>query len=228
MKISSNLKLGYTTGGSSRGARRRGLAGSGRIRCQHSACLSRKQSFCAFSKNIDNHSFDYFPRNTCRIKNTFRVGSERRAEHLGKVGQDWVPTELSAQETKGFRSLQGIEETCLQPTSRSTNKQNPMSTEGVTKSAVDHCFISGLSPGHKARLVIGCQTMEQHLFVSFNPFHARHVRGPKNKNKRIPIYTDGETKPLVKNWIIICLSTCGKAFFLVGCRPIERRFFGLL
>ena len=123
MKISSNLKLGYTTGGSSRGARRRGLAGSGRIRCQHSACLSRKQSFCAFSKNIDNHSFDYFPRNTCRIKNTFRVGSERRAEQLGKFGQDWVPTKLFVQETKLYRCLQGVEETTLQHPSRSTNKQ---------------------------------------------------------------------------------------------------------
>ena len=55
-----------------------------------------------------------------------RVGSERPAERPGGVGQDWVPTELFAQETKVHRSLQGIEETSLQRLSRSTNKRNPM------------------------------------------------------------------------------------------------------
>ena len=40
-----------------------------------------------------------------------RVGSERPAERPGEVGQDWVATELFAQETKVHRTLQGIEET---------------------------------------------------------------------------------------------------------------------
>ena len=55
-----------------------------------------------------------------------RVGSERPAERPGGVGQDWVPTELFAQETKVHRSPQAIEETSLQRLSRSTNKRNPM------------------------------------------------------------------------------------------------------
>ena len=55
-----------------------------------------------------------------------RVGSERPAERPGGVGQDWVPTELFAQETKVHRSLQGIEEPSLQRLSRSTNRRNPM------------------------------------------------------------------------------------------------------
>ena len=55
-----------------------------------------------------------------------RVGSERPAERPGEVGQDWVPTELIAQETKVYHSLQGIEKTSLQRLSRSTNMRNPM------------------------------------------------------------------------------------------------------
>ena len=55
-----------------------------------------------------------------------RVGSGRPAKRPGGVGQDWVPTELFAQETKVHRTLQGIEETSLQRFSRSTNKRNPM------------------------------------------------------------------------------------------------------
>ena len=39
-----------------------------------------------------------------------RVASERPAERPGGVGQDWVPTESFAQETKVHRSLQGTEE----------------------------------------------------------------------------------------------------------------------
>ena len=53
-----------------------------------------------------------------------RVRSERPAERPGGVGQDWVPTELFAQETKVPCTLQGIEETSLQRFSRSTNKRN--------------------------------------------------------------------------------------------------------
>ena len=55
-----------------------------------------------------------------------RVGSGRPAERPGGVGQDWVPTELFAQEAKVPCTLQGIEETSLQRLSRSTNKRNPM------------------------------------------------------------------------------------------------------
>ena len=55
-----------------------------------------------------------------------RVGSGRPAERPSGVGQDWVPTQLFAQETNVYHILQGIEETSLQRLSRSTNKRNPM------------------------------------------------------------------------------------------------------
>ena len=55
-----------------------------------------------------------------------RVGSGRPAERPGGVGQDRVPTELFAQKTKVYRTLQQIVEMSLQRLSRSTNKRNPM------------------------------------------------------------------------------------------------------
>ena len=55
-----------------------------------------------------------------------RVGSGRTAGWRGGVGQDWVPTEMFAQETSLPRTLQSIEETSLERLSRSTNKRNPM------------------------------------------------------------------------------------------------------
>ena len=55
-----------------------------------------------------------------------RVGSGRPAGRPGGVGQDWVPTELFAQETKVPCTPQGIEKTLLERLSRSTSKRNPM------------------------------------------------------------------------------------------------------
>ena len=55
-----------------------------------------------------------------------RVGSGRMAGWRGGVGQDWMPTELFAQETSHPRTLQSIEDTSPERLSRSTNKQNPI------------------------------------------------------------------------------------------------------
>ena len=55
-----------------------------------------------------------------------RVGSGRLAVRPGWVGQDWVPTELFAQDTRVPRTLQGIEETSAEHLPRSTNNRNPM------------------------------------------------------------------------------------------------------
>ena len=49
-------------------------------------------------------------------------------------------------------------------------------TDGGTKPAVDPRFIRGLSPGRKALFVPGCRPVERRLFVSVNPFYARHVQ----------------------------------------------------
>ena len=68
------------------------------------------------------------------------VGMERTGGWPGGVGQDWMPTELFAQETSLPRTLQSIEDTSPCPP-RSTNKRNPMQTDGGTKPAVDNRFI---------------------------------------------------------------------------------------
>ena len=44
-----------------------------------------------------------------------------------------------------------------------------------TKSAVDKRFVSDLSPGRDALFVARCTLVDRRLFVSVNPFHARHV-----------------------------------------------------
>ena len=45
-----------------------------------------------------------------------------------------------------------------------------------TKSPVDKRFVSDLSPGRETLFVPGCRPVGRRLFVSVNPFHARHVR----------------------------------------------------
>ena len=53
-----------------------------------------------------------------------RVGSERPVQRPGGVGQDWVPIELFAQETKVKSYLEGIEETSLEHLPRDKSKLN--------------------------------------------------------------------------------------------------------
>ena len=55
-----------------------------------------------------------------------RVGSGRTAGWRGEFGQDWMPTELFAQETSLPRTAQSTEETSLERFSRSTNERNPI------------------------------------------------------------------------------------------------------
>ena len=54
-----------------------------------------------------------------------RVGTKRTAGWRGGVRQDWMPTEMFAQETSLPRTLQSIEDTSPR-LPRSTNKRNPM------------------------------------------------------------------------------------------------------
>ena len=49
-------------------------------------------------------------------------------------------------------------------------------TDRGTKPAVDNRLITDLSPVREALFVPGCRPVERRLFVSVNPFHARHVR----------------------------------------------------
>ena len=108
-----------------------------------------------------------------------RVGSGRTAGRRGGAGQNGTPTEQFAQKTSVARTLQGIEYTSSERFSRSTNKRNPMLTDGGTQRAVDERLISGLSAGQEALFVPGCWPVDRHIFVFVNLFHARHVREPK-------------------------------------------------
>ena len=134
----SNPKPGHTTGGSGRGARRGGRARSIRIGCQQN-CSPRKQRFLVPPKASKKRRLKVSPEARtseilCKFKlvesktRTYhgRVGSERPAERSSEVGQDSVPTELFARETKVHRTFRGIEERSLQRLSRNTNKRNPM------------------------------------------------------------------------------------------------------
>ena len=107
-----------------------------------------------------------------------RGGLERPAGQPEEVGQDWLPTELFAQEKTVHRSLQGFEETCKDSQEartseilcKPTTEQNQRLTRCL--STVYHRFISG-----KRSVFVPCfRPVERRLFISINPFHARHVR----------------------------------------------------
>ena len=55
-----------------------------------------------------------------------------------------------------------------------TKEQNQRLTRG--RRPVHPRFIRGLSARREALFVSGCRPLERRLFVSVNPFHARHVR----------------------------------------------------
>ena len=93
----SSPKPGHTTGGSRRGARRDGRAGSGRtIRQQN--CSPREQSFLAISKVSKTHRLNISPDPqireilcTCRIQNpdlpwAGQVAASGRAAGRGRAG----------------------------------------------------------------------------------------------------------------------------------------------
>ena len=111
----SNPKPGHTTGGSGRGARRGGGAGSGRIGCQQN-CPPRRRASLAPPK----------------------ASKTRRLN---------IPPEARTSEIL-FKPM---------------GEQNPRLTRG-------------LSPGRGALFLPGCWTVDRRLFVSANPFHAKHVR----------------------------------------------------
>ena len=104
-------------------------------------------------------------------------GSGRSARRSGRA----VSGKIGCQQNysprgKKFTIFEEIAETSPLRLSRSTNKRNSMLTDGGTKSAVDQRFISGLSPGRKARFVPGCRKVGRRFYASVNPSHARHVR----------------------------------------------------
>ena len=134
MMCMSSPKPAYATGGSPRDARRRVAGARSRRIGSKQSCSPRGQSFLLFSKASKTRSLSVSPeaRSTAILckpvqskTRTYhgRVGSERPAERPGGFGQDCVPTELFAQETKVHRSFHSIEEHSLQRLPRNTNKR---------------------------------------------------------------------------------------------------------
>ena len=143
-----------------------------------------RSALCSWLSTSETTPFGLYPPFSCKAypgTRTYheRVGSERPAERPGEVGQDWVPTELFAQKTKVYRSLQGIEETTLLrfPEARTseilckpTEERNHRLTRGL--SPVDPRFISEV----RSALCSWLPTSGTTPFFVGNPFHARHIR----------------------------------------------------
>ena len=113
-----------------------------------------------------------------------RVGSGRTARWRGGIGQDWLPTELFAQETSLPRTLHSIEDTSPENLPRRTNKRNPMYTDGGTKRAVDPQLTRGSSPvdprfitGTRSALSSWLLTSVQTLFYLCKPFSCKACSG---------------------------------------------------
>ena len=86
---------------------------------------------------------------TCRTQNPDipRAGRVRAAHGgvagRGGAGQGGTQTDRFAQDTTVPRTRQGMVHTCPERFLRSTNKRNPMKTDGGTKLVFDPRFISG-------------------------------------------------------------------------------------
>ena len=92
------------------------------------------------------------------------VGSKRRtAGPRGGIDQNGSPTERFAQGTIS-RTLQGIENTCPERLSRSTNKRNRIQTDGETQRALD-------APDDGRSSFLAADQWTDAFFVSVNPLH---------------------------------------------------------
>ena len=87
----------------------------------------------------------------------------------------------SAPETTLSLALQRIENTVLNVPSKARTVYFVLKTDGGTKRAVDQRFIRGLSAvdqrdEKRSSYLAAEQCTDAYVFVSVNPFHARHVR----------------------------------------------------
>ena len=99
---------------------------------------------------------------------------------MGKIGcqRNYSPRKqkstVPSKKTKKCRFNVSPEARTSEILFKPTEEQNHRLTRGL--SPVYHRFITGLSAGQEALFVPGCRPVERRLFVSVNPFHARHVR----------------------------------------------------
>ena len=101
-------------------------------------------------------------------------GSGRSARRSGRAGSDKIgcQQDYSPRKQKSIVPSKASKKRCfnVSPEARTSEipcKQMEERNDRLTR---------GLSRGREALFVPGCRPVEQRLFVSVNPFHARHVR----------------------------------------------------
>ena len=111
-----------------------------------------------------------------------RVGSARRRAD-GGAGRRWAKQGADISVALEANSPSGPPAHCRQLFRTSLRKHEQRKSyvnrwRNKTRGwpAVYHRLIRGLSPGPRALFVAGCWPVYRRLFVSVNPFHARHVR----------------------------------------------------
>ena len=121
----SNPKPGHTTGGSRRGARRGGGAGSGRTVRQQN-CSPREQSFPAPPKASKTRRLNVSPEAQTSEIGHITGGSGRGARRSGQAGSGKIACQRKHSPRKQKSTVPSKKKKSLQHLSRSTNKRNPM------------------------------------------------------------------------------------------------------
>ena len=136
-----------------------------------------------------------------------------------------MPTELFARETKVHLIFQKhrrhVASTSLEKHEQAKFYANRWRNQISGLSAVYQRFISGLSAGRGALFVPGCRPVEQRLYISVNPFHARYVREfmqGMSGNLSVPSY------PIQSKASFGLVFGNAFGFFRVRSGPVE--FFG--
>ena len=106
-------------------------------------------------------------------------GTQSGAAGRSRTGQSDVPTICFAWHTNVSLVPPANRRQHSERVSESTNKGNPMYTDGKTKTAIEPRLLPSLSPGNRPPLMPGCEQIYRRLFVSINPFRAMHIRVSK-------------------------------------------------
>ena len=127
-----------------------------------------------------------------------RVGSGRTAGRRGGAGQDADRTVRPGDKRPAYP-----------PRHRKTNVLNvspeARTSEILCKPMEEHNdrLTSGLSAGREALFIPGCSPVDRCLFVSVNPFHARHIREQGTcgfwKPDNLPAATQNAAKRICKD-----------------------------
>ena len=115
----------------------------------------------------------------CRIQNP----DIPRSGRSGRVGEPGGAARRGRARLGANRTIRPGNKMSIVPSKASKTRRFNVSREARTSEILckpteeaNQRLTSGLSAGREALFVPGCRPVEQSLFVSVNPFHARHVR----------------------------------------------------